>query len=322
VIINVMAFFYALSGFLIIRIHYQQAQLQREWLTKYFVNRFARIYPVYFLLLTIVVLWHHDVHPLTLLTNYTLTHALFHGATMLIQASWSLTVEETFYFLAPVFMLLARRWNFLASFALGWLLLAGAFFVSTLGFRFLGTPGFMFSTTFFGNFLEFFAGFYLALVVMRAENAGTLFARGWRSTGGGVLGVVLLIAIMMLVYRQTPLHGGRIILINNFLIPFPIALLYWGLIRETTWLSRLLSTRFAGLLGRSSYSFYLLQGVVVSFLPTSLSVWSALLVFGLLWAAAILLFIAYEEPVNMRIRNRFHSQDRSVGMSATLFRPS
>jgi hypothetical protein len=62
--------------------------------------------------------------------------------------------------------------------------------------------------------------------------------------------------------------------------------------------------------------------VVVSFLPTSLSVWSALLVFGLLWAAAILLFIAYEEPVNMRIRNRFHSQDRSVGMSATLFRPS
>jgi peptidoglycan/LPS O-acetylase OafA/YrhL len=322
VVINVMAFFYALSGFLIVRIHYEQAQLQREWLTKYFVNRFARIYPVYFLLLTIVVLLHHDLHPLTLLTNYTLTHALFHGAPMLIQASWSLTVEETFYFLAPVFMLLARRWNFLAPLALGCLLFAGALFVSTLGFRFLGTPLFMFSTTFFGHFLEFFAGFYLALVVMRAENRGTLCKRGWRGTGVGLFAVVLLSAVMMLLYRQTPLDFWAIILINNFLVPFPIALLYWGLIRERTWLSRLLSTKFAGLLGRSSYSFYLLQGAAVGYLPTSPSVgpWGALLMFGLLWAAAILLFVAYEEPMNLRIRRRFRSQDRSVGMHATLFR--
>jgi peptidoglycan/LPS O-acetylase OafA/YrhL len=324
VVINVMAFFFVLSGFLIARIYYQQVQLQREWLTKYFVNRFARIYPVYFLLLTIMVVLHYPVRPVYLLTNYTLTHALFHGGSMLIQASWSLTVEETFYFLAPVFMLLTRRWSFLAPFAVGWLLLAGAFFVSTLGFSFLGTPLFMFSATFFGNFLEFFAGFYLALVVMRAEERGTLFVRGWRSTGAGLLGVVLLSAAMVLVYRRTPLNFTAIILINNFLIPFPIALLYWGLIRETTWLSRLLSTKFAGLLGRSSYCFYLLQGTVVAYLPISVPASAgpvaALLFFGLLWGSAILLFVAYEEPLNVRIRNRFRSQDRSVGMSATLYR--
>lgn len=322
VVINVMAFFYALSGFLIVRIHYEQVQLQGQWLTKYFANRFARIYPVYFLLLTIVVLLQHGLHPVTLLTNYTLTHALFHGARMLIQASWSLTVEETFYFLAPVFMLLARRWNFLAPFALGWLLLAAALFVSTLGFSFLGTPLFVFSTTFFGNFLEFFAGVYLALVVMRAENRGTPYAHGWRGTGVGLSAVFLLSAIMMLVYRYGRLDFWAIILINNFLIPFPIALLYWGLIRETTWLSRMLSTRFAGLLGRSSYSFYLLQGAAVGYLPTSQSLgpFGVLLIFGLVWAAAILLFVVYEEPMNLGIRKWFRSQDRSVGMRATLFR--
>jgi peptidoglycan/LPS O-acetylase OafA/YrhL len=322
VVINVMAFFYVLSGFLIVRIHYEQVQLRREWLTKYFVNRFARIYPVYFLLLTIVVLSQHRVPVMTLLTNYTLTHALFHGARLLIQASWSLTVEETFYFLAPVFMLLARRWTFLAPFALGCLLLAAALFVSTLGFSFLGTPMFVISTTFFGNFLEFFAGFYLALVVMRAENRGTLCTHGGRGTGVGLSAVVLLSAAMMLVYRHPRLDFWAIILINNFLLPFPIALLYWGLIREATWLSRLLSTRAAGLLGRSSFSFYLLQGALVGYLPDPQSVGplGALIIFGLVWAGAILLFVFYEEPMNLSIRKRFRSQDRSVGMRATLFR--
>jgi peptidoglycan/LPS O-acetylase OafA/YrhL len=322
VIINVMAFFYALSGFLIVRIYYEQAQWQRVWLKKYFINRFARIYPVYFLLLTIVVLLRHDVHPLTLLSNYTLTHALFHGETLLIQPSWSLTVEETFYFLAPVFMLLARRWGFTAPFALGWLLFAGALVVSTLGFRFLGTPAFVFSTTFFGHFLEFFAGFFLALLVMRAEKRGTPYAPGWRYTATGLLTVALLVAAMMLVYRRTPLDLRAIILINNFLVPVPIALLYWGLIREDTWLSRVLSARFAGLLGRSSYSFYLLQGVVIGYLSTTGS-WGpvgSLLLFGVIWAASILLFVAFEEPLNVRIRNRFRSQEQNVGMRATLFR--
>jgi peptidoglycan/LPS O-acetylase OafA/YrhL len=50
-----MAFFYSLSGFLIVRIYYQRVELKAAWLSKYFVNRFARIYPVYFLLLSIAI---------------------------------------------------------------------------------------------------------------------------------------------------------------------------------------------------------------------------------------------------------------------------
>ena len=87
--LNVMAFFFALSGFLIVRIYYEQAALNRRWLAKYFVNRFARIYPVYCLLLTIAVLIHHGFRPWVLLTNYTLTHALFSNAHFIIQPSWS-----------------------------------------------------------------------------------------------------------------------------------------------------------------------------------------------------------------------------------------
>ena len=53
--INVMAFFFVLSGFLIVRIYYGAADASRAWLTGYFINRFARIYPVSFLLLSVAV---------------------------------------------------------------------------------------------------------------------------------------------------------------------------------------------------------------------------------------------------------------------------
>jgi peptidoglycan/LPS O-acetylase OafA/YrhL len=326
VTLNVMAFFYALSGFLIVRIYYEKAQLRLRWLAKYFVNRFARIYPVYFLLLTVAVVLHGNFQPVLLLKNYTLTHALFHDTTFIIQPSWSLTVEECFYFLAPAFMLLARRFGFMAPFAAGWLLFAAALAISRLGYSFLGSPLFVMSTTFFGHFVEFFAGVYLALAVMKLERQGDMRVAGSWRTLAGLAGVLLLIIAMLVVYRHPPLNYHAIVLINNFLIPLPIALLYWGLLREDTVLARLMSTDIAGLLGRSSYSFYLLHTLVIDYvsIPIVLAVGgyrplSVMVTFAATWVLSVLLFVYYEEPVNLLIRRRFRSKDRSVGMQATLF---
>jgi peptidoglycan/LPS O-acetylase OafA/YrhL len=324
--LNVMAFFYVLSGFLIVRIYYEQAQLRLTWLVKYFVNRFARIYPIYFLLLTVAVCLQHDFQPGMLLKNYTLTHALFYGTTCIIQPSWSLTVEECFYVLAPLFMLLARRYNFWVPFAVGWVLLIAALAVSRLGMSFLGTRGFVLSTTFFGHFVEFFAGVYLALAVMRVEKSVRFAVLGSGRTLAGLAGVLLLVVAMVIVYRHEPLNGRAIILINNFLIPAPVALLYWGLLREQTWVARFLSTNTLGLLGRSSYSFYLLHTLIIDYLsiPFLLPVIGyrplcVLLTFVATWVLSVLLFVCYEEPVNLSIRRRFRSKERWVGMQATLF---
>jgi peptidoglycan/LPS O-acetylase OafA/YrhL len=317
--INVLAFFFTLSGFLIARIYYEQVELRRHWLSKYFVNRFARIYPVYFLLLSIAVCLRHDFRPWVLLTNYTLTHALFHDMDFMIQPSWSLTVEECFYFLAPLFMLLAKRWNFFVPFALGCLLLLAALVVSKLGIAFLGTPGFVLSTTFFGHFVEFFAGFYLALSLMKLERKGSVRAPGNRYTMAGFAGVLLLAIAMIVVYRRTPLNYLAIILINNFLIPFPIAVLYWGLIRENTVLSRLLSYNVVRLMGRASYSFYLLHTMMIHYvsIPYVLPAMGhrpvcVVLTFAVTWFISIALFVFYEEPVNMFIRRKFRSKDMKM----------
>jgi peptidoglycan/LPS O-acetylase OafA/YrhL len=324
--INVLAFFFALSGFLIVRVYYERATFDRVWLGKYFVNRFARIYPVYFLLLTLAVLLYRETDPLVLLKNYSLTHAFFVGQPGLIQPSWSITAEECFYFLAPVFMLLARRFNFLAPLALACALLVAALAISRLGAAFLGSGMFVLSITFFGHFAEFFAGFWLALRIMKLERAGTVTRTGATHTLAGCAGVSLVILAMVLVYRHTPLSLGAIVLLNNFLIPFPIVALYSGLLRETTVLSRFLATPLMGLLGRSSYSYYLLHMLVIEFiaqpflLPLMPRLWCVLLTFVLTWLFSVTLFLCYEEPVNLFLRRKAHSKDRSVGMEATLFR--
>ena len=310
--LNVMAFFFALSGFLIVRIYYEQATLRPKWLATYFVNRFARIYPVYFLLLTIAVLLkrHHGFW--TLLANYTLTHALFRHVPLIIQPSWSLTAEECFYFLAPVLMILARVYNFWVPFLVGCLLLCGALFVSTLGIRFLETPEFVLSETFFGNVVEFFAGVYIALAIMRLEKKGSIQLQGSRFTVAGVAGVSVLAAAMIMVYQCATLNLPAIILINNFLIPFPIAVLYWGLLREDTLLSRWLSGRVIGLLARGSYCFYLLHTLIIDHVSLPLlALWGGdrpvyvFLTFVLVWIVSILMFLLYEEPVNRFIRRKF-----------------
>jgi peptidoglycan/LPS O-acetylase OafA/YrhL len=328
-VINVLAFFYGLSGFLIVRVYYEQAELSRNWLSRYFTNRFARIYPVYFLLLTLAVCLHHDFRPWVLLANYTLLHALFYHTDVIIGPSWSLTVEECFYFLAPAFMVLAKRCNFWAAFALGCLLLLVALGISRLGIVFLQTPMFVLSTTFFGHFLEFFAGVYLALAVMKLEKTGPIAAPGAKSTLTGLAGVSLLLIAMLSVYQHPPAKHAYIliVLINDFLMPLPIALLYWGLIRENTLLSRLLSHKVAGLLGRSSYSFYLLHSLIIHYVGVPLlssmaGYRSAIVVLTCIiaWVTAVLLFAFYEEPLNALIRREFRSKDRSVGMQATLFR--
>ncbi len=327
VIINVLAFFFALSGILIVRIYYEQAQLSARWLAKYFVNRFARIYPVYFVLVTVALLLSPPISAPRLLANYTLTHALFQPMTLLIQPSWSLTVEECFYVLAPVFMLLARRYNFLAPFVLASVLLAAALAFSRLGFTFLGSGSHVLSRTFFGHFAEFFAGIWVALRLIALEKQGALRTPGCVRTVAGLIGVSALIGAMAIVYQQQAPDFRYITVINNFLMPVPIALLYLGLIREDTPLSRMLSGKFIGLLGRASYAFYLMHVLIIDhvampFLPMGEHrVLSILLTFGITWLLSVLLFLCFEEPVNGLIRSKFKSKGKAVGMTDTLFRP-
>ena len=109
--------FFVLSGFLICHRYpwlWNPAGVlaDRRRLTGYCINRFARIYPVY-LLLTLYTIHKVSLYDWELwLTNLTMLRGFsdrlkFTG----VGQGWSLTVEECFYFSAPVLLPLTAAWS-------------------------------------------------------------------------------------------------------------------------------------------------------------------------------------------------------------------
>jgi peptidoglycan/LPS O-acetylase OafA/YrhL len=107
-------------------------------------------------------------------------------------------------------------------------------------------------------------------------------------------------------------------------LPIFIAAFYWGLIRERSWVRSALSTRVAGLLGRSSYAFYLIHINPVLLLvelavlaplnrlsPAAAGYFADLLKgrtaarFIFVTLAAIALYRLVELPANRLLRRRF-----------------
>lgn len=308
--------FFVLSGFLIA---YRYLDLKSFRFRNYMVNRIARIYPMYFLLTTLTFIG-------ILLKNSSLYQWLMYGLniTMLrgffadfrctgISQGWSLTVEETFYFLAPVFFMALRK-NKGALFVWPPLLMGvGAtlvwFFSKHNFLSFFSSFEFMFNYTFFGRCTEFFVGIGLALFYKSKIQGRKRFPYYTHLGVAAILvSLVLLNAVrgdMDFGIRQP---WGKVV--NTLFLPvcgiFP---LYYGLLTENTLFSRFLGSKPLVLLGKSSYIFYLIHmGVVSSWfqeLGLSGGVFLGTLHFVVLNVVSIALFTYVEDPLNALIRKRF-----------------
>lgn len=270
--------FFVLSGFVITYRSFERASLGGGWFWGYLRNRVARIYPAYLVatFATYAVLrWQGAPWSgVELLTNVTLTKGFFDRLKFTgIAQGWSLTVEETFYFSAPLFFLAIRRGR-------GWLLptlvpalglLLVAFPWKPLGF--FDNATFMLTVTFFGHCLEFFMGMALAVLCLRHRRAPGRLRLSSRPvyTAVGLLGAAGAMALLVwleptppaldryVVYVPVGWYDPAGIAIANVLFPAFIAVLFAGLVLEPTRLSELLSRPAALFAGESSYAFYLLH---------------------------------------------------------------
>ncbi|MEO7524188.1 MAG: acyltransferase [Ferruginibacter sp.] len=314
-VMALMTFFFVISGFLIFYLYYENAAVKSGKLKQYFVNRFARIYPVYFLLVSIAILISHDYRAIFLFKNYTLTHALFYNqADRAIQQSWSLTVEECFYLLAPLIMYLVRKFNFATALLFGCSLLGAALIISTLPISLLHTPRFVFSITFFGHFFEFFCGIFLALLILERQKENGLFLKGKKYS---IVGGLSILALFGFLIASDNMHAASatssFIFVNNFILPILIAIFFYGLMLEKTVIANILSSGLMRLLGRTSYAFYLVHAMVIEFIadPFIAVYFKAnynlyvLFVFAFTQLIAFFIFIFYEQPLNRFIRNKF-----------------
>ena len=313
-----VGFFFVLSGFLIAYNYLDTAAIDLRFYKKYMVRRIARIYPVYFTITTAYfVYWYlnnnvgkyfYEVYILniTFLKGFS-TKTWFSG----IYQGWSLTVEETFYILAPVIFFLIRRKFFFTQV----LALIGIGCLLVLTFKIFPFEGFfsgfhfLFVGTFFGRCFEFFAGIALAIAVKKGALPNR--SRGMMYTLVGLAGIFFCLVLMknIAVYFNVAHAASHPLglVVHNFVLPVFAIMFYYGLIAERTLIQRVFASNFVVLLGKSSYVFYLIHaGLIASLITTYVST-NIFLVFIAVQLLSILLYYSFELPANKFIRRLFSS---------------
>jgi len=297
-----------LSGFLIYHRYANAYFSQTNWSwRKYLQNRFARIFPLYALLLLVTaginaglsrpMSWPLLVLNITLVKGFIETYK-FSG----IAQSWSLTVEVCFYLSAPLLFVALRHWGAffltaaLIGFGIGLWITTGRAAEHEL-FRRLP---FMLFYTFFGRSFEFVVGMWLArrwyknrLLPVRYATISGLFLL---STC-----VIWQAYVPTLTAEPVDLIWSEVI-VYNFILPVGIVVFFLGLLREASGIQRLLSQPIVQALGQSSYAFYLIHiGVLASGLQ-KMGVADRWLLFGLLVLIALGLYIFVEKLLHRWLR--------------------
>jgi len=307
--------FFVLSGFLIYYLYADFIWREKKWLGRYFLNRFARIYPMYFLLTIIMFLpgiCQQYCSGRVLFLNLSFLRGFFDEFKFTgISSGWSLTVEETFYTLFPLIIFLSSRIRLalqpLLFIGIGILLL---FFSRGIDFHgFFSGPAFLFEFTFFGRCFEFFAGMWLARFFVNHSGSEVKKAFPVRTVAGILL---ILLCISLLVVNRRVNTGTSFLfgetIINNFSLPFGICLFFYGLLVEQSLIRRILSTPLFSILGKSSYIFYMIHnGVLFVFFYNRLHM-NVLVIFVLLQLISILLYKTLEKPINVYIRRVGHQK--------------
>lgn len=271
-----VSIFFVLSGFLITFRYYNNfTGLSKEWFLQYLKNRVARIYPMYFLLTVSAFVYFFITkdpgitkgydHPIALLImNITFVRGFFYQFWDTgIAQGWSLTVEECFYFSAPIIFLIAKRYNkfyiqpvVITLFGL----LLYAIFHNVDWHGFFGNFPLVMVFTFFGRCFEFFVGIQLARYVLKKGFTRT------NKVSFTYFGF-LLIFVFVLIMATQPIPKGWVaglespvgIITNNYFLCVAVALFFYGILTEDTLFKKFLATPFIELLGKSSYIFYLIH---------------------------------------------------------------
>ena len=302
-----VSLFFVLSGFLIAWTYGSKPAASIRSYLSYIIIRCARIFPVYWILLTVMYIdfgWNYTKYPLL---TYTLAHSFSERLNLNgIAQAWSLGVEMTFYMLAPIFALRIKKP--ISLIALMLLLLVLAYTIGFIWTSANGNPNhffhptrFLFTGTFFGRSSEFIIGMLLALFISEKSSWLTNFKH---KTYIGISGLLCSMLIISLFQKNILAHGNEHIIgltISLTLFPLFTALMIAGLIFEKTTFQWLLSTRIFILLGNASFIFYLIH---ISY--ANIRIREHILLpdrnFVLLWVLSIIIYLSIEKPIYQAVR--------------------
>jgi len=313
-----VSLFFVLSGFLISYTYNEEPMRSGKAYTRYILLRLARILPLYWLILTAYYFDRPFGHGQYTWLTYSFAHGFSNRQNLdAIAQAWSLNVEMTFYFLAPLLCLLQRKhWLWLLSALL--LLFGMSWLTGYIWHNINGNPRQFFyplqfiSTSIFpGRCIEFLAGMVLASAI---HNKRTEWLEKMRfKTIAGFAGIVVVMYAITLfqsnIYDDGSNHPAGILL-YKIALPFFVMLSLAGLIYERTWLQRFFSSRPLLLLGNASFAFYLVH---ISYV--SIKIREHFLLpdrnFVVLWLLSILLYLVFEKPIYNLCRKWLKSNNKS-----------
>jgi peptidoglycan/LPS O-acetylase OafA/YrhL len=266
---NGVTIFFVLSGFVICYSYYDRiVSGSFRDLRDFFVARFARIYPMYFL----TFLWYFAHRNITtqvrsgarvIVENLTMVQAWNTNLTKAYSyntVAWSVSVEIFLYVCFPLIVYLLLRylreiWQLIAVGAVTAAVVLGAAATFTIQGRtaFLGDTHYWLYQLPSSRLGDFILGCVVARIFMLRAN--TPITERERRVGTVVLAISAAEIILLMCVNRP------------FLVPFRwdagyapfVAALVYCLARYRTFLSRLLSAKLIVLLGAASYSFYLLH---------------------------------------------------------------
>jgi peptidoglycan/LPS O-acetylase OafA/YrhL len=312
-----VSIFFVLSGFLIYLRHSGPAALHRVALIRYAFHRFARIYPMYFLVVVGMGIWSWAASPASypvsrLVSDLLLQLSFIRGfsdqyRSIGVGQGWTLTVEVTFYVLFPLLLLLIRRRGFFPVLLMVWgagLLLWGI--GELIHYHNYFRPfRFMMIYTFFGRAGDFFVGMIVADHVMRLKDGEQSSRRLPYCTVAGLLGIAGSLYTLASLERgesvEAPFHPVGAVVYLLLLPPFIGALLY-GLVTERSWAAGFLGSRVLVILGASSYCFYLIHvGGPDSLVNKWVIKLGTIPGYAMVADIAILLWMGIEEPLRRMV---------------------
>ena len=300
--------FFVLSGFLIA---YRYYNLDKIDFKDYMINRFSRIYPMYFLLTTLTFVFFGIFYSQysfsdfkIYLLNITFLRGFFDNFKFSgISQGWSLTVEETFYIVAPLLFIVIKKSKYFLFILPILILMIGFLLVYTFQdcsfYGLIKTQNFMLDFTFFGRCIEFFIGISLAIFIKKFQDLNFRFI-----TYFGLFSICFFVFLLSILKVGDGFGTNCIFgkIINTLLLPlFGIAPLFMGLMYEKTLISKTLESRLFQILGKSSYVFYLIHlGIFVTILNKIGE--NYIFHFVSLNIIAIILYKYLELPINLFLR--------------------
>lgn len=113
-VLDGVSVFFVLSGYLIgqILIKTFQKEVSIKDIYNFWIRRWCRTLPAYFLVLTILAAWYYYIKAIsisTILPYYLFSQNLFYQISWFFPESWSLSIEEWFYLIVPLLIFLYIR---------------------------------------------------------------------------------------------------------------------------------------------------------------------------------------------------------------------